>query len=34
MLSLSELLRLVQLYNTGGYHTCGEAEDGFCPGRP
>lgn len=34
--SLSELLRLIQFYNFGGYHACpGEgAEDGYCPGVP
>jgi len=28
------LLRLIQFYNSGGYHYCpGEGtEDGFCPG--
>ena len=31
-LSLSELLRSVQLYNTGTYHPCPEGEDGYCPG--
>ena len=32
--SLSELLRLIQFYNSGGYHGCpGEdTEDGYCPG--
>ena len=31
---LSELLRLIQFYNSGGYHACpGEGtEDGYCPG--
>lgn len=29
---LSELLRLIQFYNLGGYTACpGETEDGFCP---
>lgn len=31
-INLSELLRLVQLYNVGGYHVCGGGEDGFCAG--
>jgi hypothetical protein len=32
--NLTELLRLIQLYNTGGYHFCPleATEDGFCPG--
>lgn len=30
-ISLSELLRLIQLFNTGAYHPCDEP-DGFCPG--
>lgn len=32
--SLSELLRLVQLYNSNGYHYCPDSvtEDGYCPG--
>jgi formylglycine-generating enzyme required for sulfatase activity len=32
VLSLSEMLRVVQLYNVGGFTACGEseAEDGFC----
>ncbi len=31
---LTELLRVIQFYNSGGYHYCpGEStEDGFCPG--
>lgn len=29
-LSLSELLRAVQLYNLGGYTRCEEGDDGFC----
>ncbi len=29
-ISLSELLRLLQLYNSPGYHACDEGEDGFC----
>jgi len=31
-ISLSELLRLIQFYNSGGYHVCEGSEDGFCPG--
>ncbi len=31
-ISISELLRLIQFYNFGGYHPCAEGEDGFCPG--
>lgn len=36
VLSLSETLRVVQFFNTGGYWPCPEAgtEDGFCPGPP
>lgn len=32
-LSLSEILRLVQIFQLGGYETCteGETEDGYCP---
>lgn len=35
-ISLSELLRLIQLFNSGGYRECLEqnTEDGFCPGLP
>jgi hypothetical protein len=29
--SLSELLRAIQLYNTGAYERCESGEDGFCP---
>ena len=34
VLSLSELLRIIQFYNIGGYHHCPElgTEDGFCVG--
>ena len=34
VISLSELLRLVQFFNMSGYHPCSDvsAEDGFCPG--
>jgi hypothetical protein len=31
-ISLSELLRVIQFYNTGGYQACQEGEDRFCPG--
>jgi hypothetical protein len=31
-ISLSELLRLIQFFNSGGYHPCAGSEDGFCPG--
>lgn len=32
-ISLSELLRVVQIYNVGAYFPCGNlSEDGFCPG--
>ncbi len=31
-ISLSELLRLIQFYNSGGYHACTDGEDGYCPG--
>lgn len=37
-ISLSELLRLIQFYNSGGYFACPDAEppteDGMCPGAP
>ncbi len=31
---LTELLRIIQFYNSGGYHPCPDegTEDGFCPG--
>ena len=34
IIDLPELLRVIQFYNTLGYHYCPEAstEDGFCPG--
>ncbi len=34
LINLSELLRLIQFFNSGGYHYCPEdnTEDGFCPG--
>jgi len=33
-ITISEILRLIQFYNTGAYHPCpnSAAEDGFCPG--
>ncbi len=31
-INLSELLRLIQFYNSDGYHPCAEGEDGYCPG--
>lgn len=30
-ISLTELLRLVQLFNAGGYSACDTGEDGYCP---
>ncbi len=33
-IGLTELLRIIQFYNSGGYHSCPEGEDGFCPGLP
>jgi len=32
MIDLSELLRLIQFFNMGGYHPCPDGEDGYCPG--
>ncbi|MCC6142733.1 MAG: hypothetical protein IT368_02890, partial [Candidatus Hydrogenedentes bacterium] len=29
---LSELLRLIQFFNSGGYHPCPGSEDGYCAG--
>jgi hypothetical protein len=29
-ISLSELLRLIQFYNVGGFIPCESGEDGFC----
>jgi len=36
VISLSELLRTIQFYNTGGFYACPDqnTEDGFCPGQP
>ena len=33
-ISLTELLRIIQFFNSGGYHACPDqiTEDGFCPG--
>ena len=35
-INLSELLRLIQFFNSDGYHACPDAdpptEDGYCPG--
>lgn len=36
IIDLSELLRLIQFFNSGGYHACDDpinGEDGFCPGQ-
>jgi len=34
-IELTELLRLIQFFNTGGYHVCDDGtEDGFCVGPP
>jgi hypothetical protein len=30
-IALPELLRVIQIYNTGSYYPCGIGEDGFCP---
>ncbi len=32
-IDLSELLRLIQFFHLGGYHSCAGTEDGYCPGR-
>ncbi|HNT88501.1 MAG TPA: hypothetical protein PKL84_11615, partial [Candidatus Hydrogenedentes bacterium] len=34
VIQLSELLRIIQFYNSGGYHACPDdgTEDGYCPG--
>ena len=36
VISLSELLRLIQFFNSEGYHSCPDSgtEDGFCPWLP
>jgi len=33
-ISLSELLRLIQFFNSAGYFACEDGEDGFCAGLP
>ncbi len=34
-ISLTELLRLIQIFNSGGYHLCpGQSEDNYCIGLP
>jgi len=33
-LNLTELLRLIQFFNTDGLYPCDVSEDGFCPGAP
>lgn len=33
VISLSELLRVIQFYNSGGYHCDASGEDGYNPGR-
>jgi hypothetical protein len=33
VISMSELLRVIQLYNVGAYHCDGSGEDGFVPGK-
>ncbi|MBI2434067.1 MAG: hypothetical protein HYV26_14500 [Candidatus Hydrogenedentes bacterium] len=33
-ISLSELLRAIQIYNSEGYHSCRGGEDGYCIGLP
>lgn len=30
-INLSELLRLIQFFNSNGYHSCEGSEDGYCP---
>ncbi len=32
-INLSELLRLIQFFNSGGYFPCLGSEDGYCPGQ-
>ena len=32
-IELTELMRFVQFFNSGGYHTAEDSEDGFAPGR-
>jgi hypothetical protein len=33
-IDLGEMLRVVQLYNAGGFKNCAEGEDGYCPLSP
>lgn len=33
-IDLSELLRIIQIFNSSGYHPCAEGEDGYCLGLP
>ena len=35
-IDLSELLRFIQFYNSGGYHRCDDplSDEGYCPGPP
>lgn len=35
LIKLTELLRLIQFFNSGGYRHCPDlgTEDGFCPGK-
>ncbi|MCX8065851.1 MAG: PASTA domain-containing protein [Candidatus Hydrogenedentes bacterium] len=32
IITLEELLRLIQYFNSGGYSSCSSGEDGYCPG--
>lgn len=32
-INLSEVLRIIQFYNSSGYRACEDGEDGFCPGK-
>lgn len=34
VVSLDELVRVIQLYNSDGYFACVGSEDGYCPGAP
>ena len=34
VISLDELVRVIQLYNSDGYFACVGSEDGYCPGAP
>ena len=33
-ISITELLRSIQFFNTGAYYHCDYGEDGFCPRAP